>query len=939
MVFVWWRGIVQRQLSGPSRESKDRRPRRLAGFRPQVEALEDRTLLAAGILDPTFGTGGLVTTNLTYTGQNSLAVQPLDGKIVVAGVATTPNVFSLARFNPDGSPDLSFGVNGVVTAQPFAPGSVDNAKALALQPDGKIVVGGDTTAGANQSNFGVERYNADGTLDTSFGNNGRVIIDFYSGDDHLSALAIQKDGRIVVAGLSGSFGTTHWALARILPDGMQDSDFDADGKIDFDFASTISNGKVSGSTDGINSIAIQPDGQIVVAGFTNVTSNLKALGANNFALGRFNALDGTLDATFGNGGLVDTDFLASPINGQVDNGNDVAYNISVLPDNRLAVAGYTQYGGGGDNFGLALYTTNGQLDKTFNTNGVVATDFSTNFTSGSLGSGDVEDRAFSIAQQPDGKFILAGFSTRLGQNNFALLRYNADGSLDQNFGQHGEVVTAFTPTSVDQATNLVLQPNGAILLAGTSNQGGGPHFAMARYAGIQAGNVQFSASAYSAAENSGTAVITVTRVGGSDGTVTVNYATSNGTAVAGTDYTAVSGTLTFTAGQTTQTFTVSLKDDGIFQLTNKTINLTLSSPTGGGLLGIPSTAVLTELESDGPNNVQFSAASYSVPENGGSITITVTRNSSAGSVSVNFATSNGTAVAGTDFTSSSGTLTFAAGQSTATFTVAVQDDAVFQNVNKTFTVTLSGPTGGAVLGNPISAVVTLLESDGSPNQRWIAQAYLDLLQRPVDPTGLAVWTAALNGGVSRPAIARAIENSQEYRVVEVQGLYQQYLHRAADPVGLAALTGLLAAGQTVEQVAAAIVGSSEFFQTQGGGTNDGFLNALYLDALGRSVDASGRSTFDQLLASGTTRVQVAAMIFASTEYAQDLVQGFYQRFLHRTGDAAGVNFFVGLLHPSTGGATQPIFITDPSGGQVTALRDEDVIALMVGSQEYFNRLG
>src|SRR5581483_4335869 len=265
--------------------------------------------------------------------------------------------------------------------------------------------------------------------------------------------------------------------------------------------------------------------------------------------------------TFGNGGLQVTDFLASPTHSDGDNGNDIAYNISVLPDNRLAVAGLSQYGGGDNNFGLALYTKGGQLDPTFNTNGVVATDFGTDFTSGSLGFGSSEDVAFSVAQQSDGKFVLSGVSSRSGLNNFALLRYNLDGSLDQNFGLHGEVVTAFTPTSVDQATNLVIQPNGAILLAGTSNQGGGPRFAMARYAGIQAGNVQFSATAFSAPENSGAAVITVTRSGGTDGTITVNFATSDGTAVAGTDYTATSGTLTFTAGQTTQTFSVPLKDD------------------------------------------------------------------------------------------------------------------------------------------------------------------------------------------------------------------------------------------------------------------------------------------------------------------------------------------------------------------------------------------
>jgi hypothetical protein len=234
-------------------------------------------------------------------------------------------------------------------------------------------------------------------------------------------------------------------------------------------------------------------------------------------------------------------------------------------------------------------------------------------------------------------------------------------------------------------------------------------------------------------------------------------------------------------------------------------------------------------------------------------------------------------------------------------------------------------------------VLTLIESDGSPTQRWIAQAYFDLLGRAVDPGGLATWTAALNAGATRTQVARAIENSQEYFAVQVQGLFQHYLHRAADPNGLATLTGILAAGGTDEQVAAAIVGSPEFFQTQAGGTNAGFISALYQDALGRGVDASGQATLTQLLANGVTRTQVAALIFSSREYAQDLVLSWYARFLHRNADAGGVTFFVNLLRPPTV-TTQPIFITDPTG-QGAALRDEDVIAILVGSQEYLARLG
>jgi len=206
----------------------------------------------------------------------------------------------------------------------------------------------------------------------------------------------------------------------------------------------------------------------------------------------------------------------------------------------------------------------------------------------------------------------------------------------------------------------------------------------------------------------------------------------------------------------------------------------------------------------------------------------------------------------------------------------------------------------------------------------------------VDPTGLANWVAALNAGATRAQVALAIESSQEYRSLVVENLYMQYLHRSADAGGLATFIAMLAAGGTDEQVAAAIVGSAEFYQNQGGGTNAGFLNALYEDALGRTVDSSGLNTFVPLLNTGTSTQQVATQIFASNEYAQDLVLGWYQRFLHRAGDPTGVAYFVSLMHP-TSAPTQPVFITDPTG-QNQPLSDEQVIAMIVGSQEYLSNL-
>src|SRR4029077_15811493 len=159
----------------------------------------------------------------------------------------------------------------------------------------------------------------------------------------------------------------------------------------------------------------------------------------------------------------------------------------------------------------------------------------------------------------------------------------------------------------------------------------------------QPGTLQFDSAGYSVNENGGTATITVTRTGGSDGPVSVDYATSNGTATAGSDYTPASGTLNFAAGETSKTFTIPILDDAAIE-TDETVNLTLSSPGGGATLGSQAPATLTITSDDvaQPGVLQFSAANYSANEPQGTATITVTRTGGSNvPVSVNFATGDG----------------------------------------------------------------------------------------------------------------------------------------------------------------------------------------------------------------------------------------------------------------------------------------------------------
>jgi hypothetical protein len=165
---------------------------------------------------------------------------------------------------------------------------------------------------------------------------------------------------------------------------------------------------------------------------------------------------------------------------------------------------------------------------------------------------------------------------------------------------------------------------------------------------------------------------------------------------------------------------------------------------------------------------------------------------------------------------------------------------------------------------------------------------------------------------------QALQASAEYRSVVVQALYSQLLHRGADVSGLQVFAGFLGSGGTLEQVQSILTGSSEYLQTRGGGTNDGFLAALYQDALHRGIDPNGRANFTQALANGATRSQVAAALFGSDEYRQGLVQSLFQRFLRRAADSAGLALFSTALK--------------------LGARDQDVIALLVGSDEYLARL-
>jgi hypothetical protein len=233
---------------------------------------------------------------------------------------------------------------------------------------------------------------------------------------------------------------------------------------------------------------------------------------------------------------------------------------------------------------------------------------------------------------------------------------------------------------------------------------------------LPAGSLQFSAAGFSVAESGASVAITVTRTDGSAGAVSVDYASSDGSATAGSDYSAAAGTLSFSDGVTSQSFSIDLLDDTLFE-GDEDFNLSLSNVTGGASLGLPATASVIITEDDPPppaGSLQFSAADFSVAESGASVAISVTRTGgSAGAVTVDYASSDGSAAAGGDYTATAGTLSFADGVTSQSFSVAILDDSLFEG-DEILKLSLSNVIGGASLGTPAAASVTITDDDPPP---------------------------------------------------------------------------------------------------------------------------------------------------------------------------------------------------------------------------------
>jgi uncharacterized delta-60 repeat protein len=408
-----------------------------------------------GTLDASFGSFGKVITQVSGNDNaaNAVAIQP-DGKIIAAGynAGTNGNSFAVVRYNQDGSPDNSFGTNGLVLTS-F--GVQSEAKGVALQPDGKIVAAGYSYTGSN-NDFVLARYNSDGSLDPAFGNDGKVITPSVT-DDYARSMAIEPDGKIIVAGQSRN-PAIDFAMVRYNADGSVDNAFGLNGKVITDF---------NNSEDDANSVKIQDDGKIVVGGYSRAGSSTQ------FALARYNT-NGSLDTTFGATGKITTS-----VGG---NFYDSINSVAIQPDGKIIAAGYASAALDGGltniNFALVRYQTNGDLDSSFGTGGKAITRV-----------GTFSSAATSIAIQSDNKIVIAGNASinivpAFATPNFALARYNSNGLLDLSFGVGGKAITPISGSS-NGANALAIQSDNKIVAVGQISTGSGTasrfRFALARY--------------------------------------------------------------------------------------------------------------------------------------------------------------------------------------------------------------------------------------------------------------------------------------------------------------------------------------------------------------------------------------------------------------------------------------------------------------------------
>ena len=409
---------------------------------------------AEGGLDPSFGTGGTVTTPVGPADAfaQSVAVDA-QGRIVVAGAASNGSNedFAVLRYNPDGTLDPTFDGDGVRLVDFL--GHRDSALDIAIDSQGRIVVVGQANDGATNPPFGntvlaLARLNQDGGLDPSFDGDGRQTATLGYSDAAATAVTIDAQGKVVVGGYSLVGGDYDFVALRFNDDGSPDASFDGDGKATVDFTA------VGGDDDRATAMAIDAQGRIVLAGTSNADSGIARLNP-----------DGSHDTS-----LAPRAALTVPLGSGVDSTSALAID----SQGRYVIAGSIAIGTNDGDFALGRINPSGSFDSSFDGDGKVTTSI-----------GPYGDGAVGLGLDRQGRIVAAGYST--DNNNFpppfrvAVIRYNPNGSLDPSFGAGGRVTTQIRTSSL--AAAVTIDGHDRLVLAGASNNGSFGDFALARYIG------------------------------------------------------------------------------------------------------------------------------------------------------------------------------------------------------------------------------------------------------------------------------------------------------------------------------------------------------------------------------------------------------------------------------------------------------------------------
>jgi len=784
-----------------------------------------------GSLDAGFGTGGKVVYDAggqSLDAAKAIVQRSSDGRLVIAGVTDLNFEMDMlfVAFTSTGAVDATFGTDGRTTVT-FGPGSSDTAAALVQQADGALVAAGTAPGSSFVPTMAVVRLTASGVLDNAFDGDGTVVVDFGGAQVEGTSLTLQpSDGRIVVAGWAYASTGTVMALARLTTAGALDSTFAGTGTAMPDLSAAWDYEAAAG-------VAIQVDGKIVIGGDAGGSTTLTA---HDLFVARF-ASNGSLDASFGNQGVAIADFgtflqpstaTAAAVMIQSD-GRIIAVGDDSYAGDRTDLARFDSTGGGSggvlsfvessSSFPEDAGTVTVAVRRTGGSTGTASVNVRVgpgygnvsagegcDFTLGTAtliwADGDYADKLVSISIIDDTWVDYDYFNVELYGASGAVI---AQGSRDVYIQFDGDDSNEPIPGAISiEATKSVNEGAGSVTLT-VSRTDGSDDCAVTTFqtmdgsgqfpalAGLdytaKAGVVQFNhgdtsdkqvtiqiiddaigeadehfgvqlnsslttISGYADVtildndggfagqidvysdgqdlESDGAAggPITFSRSGGSNGAVGVTYTITSGTATAGTDFVATSGTVTWASGDTSpKQIYVFIYDDEL-QEANETYIVTISNPTGGAILGGQTETTQTIYDNDTKYPGVLTCTTYTNPahESVGKAFVIVSRSEGRdGVVTVNYATNSGTATSGADFTATTGTLTFAdqsgcdyqrppyncTGTPQQFVEIPIIDDATPEGDEK-FSLSIADPTGGATIGTPSSCDVTIYRND-SPN--------------------------------------------------------------------------------------------------------------------------------------------------------------------------------------------------------------------------------